>query len=45
MGLNMQTLRKQEWTEISWQYNVYNATFRVGTRLEHGIAMVYAVFQ
>ena len=27
MGLSMQALNKQEWTEFSWRNNVYNAKF------------------
>ena len=36
MWLSMQTLKKEEWTEISWRSNVCNAKFSVDTRLEHG---------
>ena len=35
MGLSMQTLEKQEWTEFSWRNNVYNANINVEARLEH----------
>ena len=45
MGLMMQTLKKQEWTEFSWRNMVYNATFSVETCLEHGFAMEYTYFQ
>ena len=41
----MQTLRKQEWTEVSWRNNGYNAKFSVETRLEHGFAVEYNYFQ
>ena len=41
MGVSMQTPRKQHWTEFSWRNNVYNATFSVKTRLQHGVAMEY----
>ena len=41
----MQTLTKEEWTEFSWRTNVYNATFSVETRLEHGFAIEYTYFQ
>ena len=37
--LSMQTLKKQEWTELSWQNKVDNAKFSVETRLEHGYAI------
>ena len=29
MFLSMQTLKKQDWTELSWQDYVYNAKFCV----------------
>ena len=45
MGLSMQTLKKQEWTEFSWRYNIYNAKFSVETRLEHDFAIAYTYFQ
>ena len=41
MGLSMQTLRKQDWTEFSWRHNVYNTKFRLKARLEHGFALEY----
>ena len=39
MGLSIETLRKQDWTEFSWDNNVYNAKFSLITRLEHGYAV------
>ena len=45
MELRIQTLKKQEWTDISWRNNVYNDEFRVDTRLEHGFTIDYAYFQ
>ena len=39
MGLSIQTLIKQEWTEFSWRNNGYNAKFSVETRLKHGFAI------
>ena len=45
MGLSMKTLIKHDWTEWSWQNNVYNAKFSVKARLEHGIAIEYTYFQ
>ena len=45
MGLNLQTLKKQEYTEPSWRHTVYNAKFSVKTRLEHGFAIEFTYFQ
>ena len=45
MGLSMKTLIKHDWTECSWQNNVYNAKFSLKARLEHGIAIEYTYFQ
>ena len=45
MGLSMQTLKKQELTEVSWRNNNCNAKFSVETRLEHGFAIEYTYFQ
>ena len=45
MGLTMQALKKQEWTEMSWRNNDYNAKFNVETRLEHGFAVKCTYFQ
>ena len=45
MGLSMQTLKKQEWTEVSSPNNDYYAKFSVETRLEHGFAIEYTYFQ
>ena len=39
MGLSMQTLKKQEWTEFSWRNNVYNVKFSVERRLEYRFAI------
>jgi len=39
MHLSMQTLNIQEWTEFSWQNNVYNAEVSVETHLEYGFAI------
>ena len=44
MGLSMETLKKQDWTECLWQNNVYNAIFSDNTRLEHGFAIKIHVF-
>ena len=44
MGLSIETLRKQDWTEFSWHNNVYNAKFSQITRLEHGYAVEYTYF-
>ena len=40
----METLKKQNCTEISWLTNVYNSEFSVKTPLEHGIAIEYTFF-
>ena len=45
MGLSMKTLIKNDWTECSWQNNIYNAKFSEKARLEHGIAIEYTYFQ
>ena len=45
MGLSIHTLKKQEWTELSLQNKVDNATFSVETRLVHGFAIQYTYFQ
>ena len=44
MGLSMDTLREQDWTEFSWHNNVYNAKFSLKTRLELGYAVEYTYF-
>ena len=44
MGLSMQTLKKQDWTELSWRNNVYNAKVNIGTHVEHGFAIEYGYF-
>ena len=31
----MQTLKKQDWTEVSWRKNVYSVKFSANTRLQH----------
>ena len=41
----MQTLIKQEWTELSWRNNVYNVNCSVKIRVEHGFAIEYTYFQ
>ena len=45
IGLSMQTLKKQDWTELSLRHNVYNAKLSVKTRLEHGFAIDCTYFQ
>ena len=45
MGLSMQTLKKQDWTELSLRNNVYNAKLSLKTRLKHGCAIEYTYFQ
>ena len=44
IGLSIETLRKQDWTESSHRNNVYNAKFGIKTRLEHGYAVEYTYF-
>ena len=41
MGLSMQTLKKQDWTELSLRNNVYNAKLSLKPRLKHGFAIEY----
>ena len=41
----MQALKKQEWTEMSWRNNEYNAKFNIETRLEHGFSVECTYFQ
>ena len=43
--LNIQTVKKQDWTEFSWRNNVYNAKFSLETRLEHGFGIEYTYLQ
>ena len=43
-GLSMQTLKKQDWTEVSWRHNVDNAKFTLKTRLENGFGIEYTYF-
>ena len=45
IGLSMHTLKKQEWTKVSKQNNVYNAKFSVKTHLEDGLAIQDTYFQ
>ena len=37
MGLCMQTLKKQDFTEVSWRNNVYIAKLSVQTRLDNAV--------
>ena len=39
MGLTVETLTTQDWTNLSWQNNGYNTKFSLKTRLEHGFAI------
>ena len=43
--VSMQTLKKQDWTELSLRNNVYNAKLTLKTRLKHGFAIDYTYFQ
>ena len=45
LGLSMQTLKNQEWTEVSRRNNVDTNKFSVETRLEDGFAIENTYFQ
>ena len=45
MGLSIQTMRNQDWTEVSWQNNVDNAKFIVKTRLDNDFPIERTYFQ
>ena len=45
IGLSMDTLKNQDWTEFSWPHNVYNGKLIVTTRLEYGFGIEYSHFQ
>jgi len=45
MGLGIETLKTQDWTEVSWQKNVDNAKLSVIARLEHCFAIEYTYFK
>ena len=45
MGLGMEMLKKQEWTEFSRWTSAYISTFSVETPLNHGGAIDYLYFQ
>ena len=44
IGLSMQTVKKQDWTEVSWRNNVDSAKFTLKTRLENGFGIEYTYF-
>ena len=44
IGLCMQPVKKQDWTECSLRNNVYIAMLSLKTRLEHGFAIEYTYF-
>ena len=44
IGLSMQTLKKKEWTEVSWRNNVHNVKFTLKTRLENSVGIEYTYF-
>ena len=44
IGLRMQTVKKQDWTELSLQNNVYNAKVSFTTRLGNGFGIEYTYF-
>ena len=43
MGPIYGNTEKPEWTEFSWQNNVYNVKFSVETRLEHCFSIEYTM--
>ena len=45
MVLGIQTLKKQEWTEVSWENNVENAKVIVKTRLDNDFPIERTNFQ
>ena len=45
MGLSMQALKLQDWIEVSWRNNVYNAKFSVKTRLDNDFPIERTYFQ
>ena len=45
LGLSLQTLKTKDWTEFSWQHNVYNGKLIVKSGLEHGVGIEYSYFQ
>ena len=45
MGLSMQILKNQNWTEFSWRNNVYTIKVNEKTRLDYCFAMEYTYFQ
>ena len=40
MDLSMETLKNQEWTEVSWRNNGYNAKFSAKTHSDHGYFVI-----
>ena len=45
IGLSMQPLKKQVWTEVSWRNNVCTAKFSIKTRLDYDFPIEYMHFQ
>ena len=45
MVLGFQTLKKQEWTEVSWQNIIDNAKFSVNKRLDNDFPIERTYFQ
>ena len=41
MVLGIQTLKTQNWTEVSWRNNVYNANVNVKIRLDYCVSIEY----
>ena len=44
MGLSMQTLKTQEYTELLSRNKFYNAKYSLQTRIEHGFPIEYTYF-
>ena len=44
MVLGIQTVKKQEWTEVSWQNNVDNAKVTVNTRVDNDFPIELTYF-
>ena len=45
IGLSIQTMKYQDWTEVSWRNNVDNAKFSVKTRLDNDFPIERTYFQ
>ena len=45
MVLGIQTVKQQDWIEVSWRNNVYYAKFSVKTRLDNDFPIERTYFQ